>query len=755
MKAPEHGQFMADKTKNKMLACRLSPFAKRRKLHIHTAKLLLMSLAFFMVFPSSIQARTFNPHNLLTDQDLFNGSGVSVAAIQAFLVNNNSVLARYSQIVNGRTLSAAEIISEIGRKHNISPKYLLAILEKEQSLISRMTATEKALDWATGYGCFGGGCQEKHRGFYNQVEAAAETQEIYRQKKDQFIFQVGKTATTIDGFALTPQNQATANQYIYTPYVGYSPELGVTAPYGGNRLFWRIWSRYFTPQKFVDGQIVRSGDTYYLIAQNAKRRFVSKEIFLADYSENDAIVVGQTELNAYPDGPNVAFPNNTLVRSSAAGQLYLLSEGVRRPIVDEPTALALLDNLRIALDTDQISTVDEQQLAHYPQGALITAAATYPQGKLFRGSDGQVWLVQDNLRHLVYPEVWRVRYSQQEPADSLGNLESLPTGEAVKFRDGTFVVNEGKYYVISQGERMKIEDPRIFDQMFGPQKRDNAVVVSAALLEVHGAGEIIEYMDDTIQDTASPSPAAAPGGTITGQFIGMQPDGLVMLTGQTQSVSVQFSNTGGNTWQRGAVQLQLRDRGAAATSFGVPATIDFSEASVSSGQAATFTFNLTAPTNKIGLQSQDFVLTANGATVTSIGKFVIVKPSEGAEVVEHNLPVAVRNTWRPIAVTLKLKNTSQDMTWLSRKTALEVYDAKGGTSQFYDANDWVRPTVAAVPINGTTIKPGAVGEFKFTIDPRGIPKGTHSLIFKLRLLDKDKQVVINGGDEWTQLVRVD
>jgi len=252
-------------------------------------KLRIGILAFFIFSalilngPLQVQARTFNPNNIITDQELLNKDSLSKAAIQKFLERKDSVLARYSQIIEGEALTAAEMIWTIGQKHGINPKFLLTTLEKEQGLIHKNQATEKALDWATGYGCYGGGCKEKYRGFYNQVEASAETQQIYWQKAGQFAFNVGQTTTSFDGYKVTPANKATANLYIYTPYVGYAPELGVTAPYGGNKLFWRIWQRYFTNQKFLDGQVVTRGGDYWLIKDNQKRKFISKDLFLTDY----------------------------------------------------------------------------------------------------------------------------------------------------------------------------------------------------------------------------------------------------------------------------------------------------------------------------------------------------------------------------------------------------------------------------------------------------------------------------------------
>lgn len=735
---------------------------KDNETFIHKLTLVLVAFFALILLPiQTVDARTFNPSQILDDDEMFGENALSKTAIQRFLERENSVLARFSQVVDGGAKKASEIVWEIGQKHDVNSKFLLATLEKEQGLLHVSQATEKALDWATGYSCFGGSCNEKHRGFYNQVEATAETQDIYRQRSSQFGFRVGVTTKSFDGLEVTPQNQATANLYIYTPYVGYSPELGVTKPYGGNRLLWRIWQRYFTKQKFLDGQTITDGSNYWLVQNNTKRKFASTEIFTADYNPSVAIKATATDLAAYPDGPIVSFSNNTLVKSAASGQIFLLADNQKRPIVDN-AALALLSGVRIAVAESEVTTVTEDTLAPYTLGSFITTTSVYPQGKLFRDETGTIWQVQDGLKHLVDPIVWQNRFGSLEPtAITTAELASYPTGSPALLKDGTFVRNDsGVYYLISNGERMKVADEGIFSRVFGLNKKSGALNVSTALLEAHTAGDIIDYADETIQDAAPavPTTPTAPASSFAASFGSMQPDGLVMVTGASAPVVVSFKNTGSTAWQPGDVWLSVTDRGTASSSFGAPEKINFNESSIASGQLATFTVNLTAPTDRSGLLTQEFSLYAGGSApskLASVGKFIIVNAGDAAMVTEHTIPVAVRHTWKPVSVVVKVKNVSNDTTWLSRKTALEIYGADGSTSPFYDPNDWVRQEVAAVPLNKTTIKPGEVGEFKFTLDPRGIKPGTYTLNVKLKLLDKDKQVYLNGKLEWRLLIRVD
>jgi len=743
-----------------MILAKISKKIKIKTNRIFCSKLIIILLAIFIIVPGNLaQARTFDPHLIITDEELLDENSLTKTAIKKFLEREDSVLARYSQIVEGETLSAAEIIWEISQKHGINPKFLLTTLEKEQALISRNQATEKALDWATGYSCYGGTCKEKYRGFYNQLDATAETQQIYRQKAGQFSFQVGEATTTFDGYKVTPQSQATANLYIYTPYVGNSPELGIVSKYGGNRLFWRIWQRYFTSQKFLDGQILTNNGSYWLVEKNQKRKFATLAIFEKDYRASDAINVSSIDLAAYPDGPTINFADNTLVKSDASGQIFLITKNTRRPVLDS-SALALLSDFTIAITESEIPSVAESQLSNYNLGTMISSTSVYPQGKLFQDDNGTVWLIQDSLKHSVDPLVQQNQFADQTPETiNAETLDSYPTGEPIKLKDGTFVYSNGSYYLISNSERMKIQDETIFDRTFGLSKKNSALKISTALLEIHSAGEIVDYINDTIQDTAVDSTPTAGTASYAASFSAIEPDGLIMANGQSQTIKLTFKNLGGTTWQNGNVWLKVTDKDSTGSSFSVTEKINFRETSVPTGQLATFEFNLTAPTAKTGLLNQEFALYANNngsdEKVTGISKFIIVKPGTAAQILEQNIPVAVRNTWKPITIKMKIKNLSPDLTWLSKKTALEIYNADGKVSSFYDKNDWVRKEVAAVPTNKTKIKPGETGEFTFTLDPRGLKPGNYVLDFQLKMLDQDKEVLLNGQETWRREIRVD
>ncbi|MBU1164506.1 hypothetical protein KKA15_03015 [Patescibacteria group bacterium] len=743
-------------------------FNKQKTKTKHTAQIIALSIICFLLLSplASLQARVFEPENILTDSELFDKDSLSKAAIQNFLEQKDSVLARYSQVVEGTPMTATEIIYDVAQMHSINPKFLLTTLEKEQGLLHKSHATEDELAWAMGYGCYGGQCNSKYEGFYDQVESSAVTQNIYVDRKSTFSFQVGKMTVTFDDYHLVPKNQATANLFIYTPYVGFSPELGVTKPYGGNRLFWIIWNRYFTKKYYPDGFVIKNSGNYYLIENNKKRKFASSSLFLKDYSENNAHQVTNDIANAYEDGAPIEFSKNTLVKHPTSGQIFLLADyDTKRPILDN-NALALLGNVYIAVTAGQIPTVTANKLIPYNLGDSISSTSAYPQGKLFKIENGQIYLVQDGIKHLVDPVVWREKYNNQTPQNTTAAaLEGLLDGSMDRLDDGSFVKSSsGRYYVIATGgERMRIQTTEIFSRTFGLDKLSTAIVVSDELLEAHPAGETIEYIDDTIKDpitpTAPSSNTTSPSGSYTALFLNTQPQNIELIDGEQKTVSIQFKNIGGATWQPETVYLKVFDQNGEAI-YTQGQKFPLAESRINNGETGTFYPLLTAPSTAGLLQIQFKLFYLKNGVETQItsgtqGKFIFVEGGETSQVLSHNYPIAVRNDWGVQNIEIRLKNTSKDTTWTSKYTKLKITNEDGSQSSFYDPNDWLDETVAAIPINARSIAPGEEAVFKFTLKVRGVDPKVYGHRMVLELTDLDKTVLLSGRSAWVRLMRVD
>ena len=208
----------------------------------------VLAVAVFVI-PGRVSA-SFNSSTLIPDGTFININRLDAGGIQRFLESKNSYLKNFSE--GGR--SAAQIIYDashgvgdasgsingitINRSTGtVNPQVLLVTLQKEQSLISKTTRDDNALNKAMGYACpDSGGCNSRYAGFTKQVENAA-WQFRYNYERAQghgySDYQVGQSFC-FDDYNGTHcgkfNNRATSSLYRYTPHV-----------YNGNYNFWNLF----------------------------------------------------------------------------------------------------------------------------------------------------------------------------------------------------------------------------------------------------------------------------------------------------------------------------------------------------------------------------------------------------------------------------------------------------------------------------------------------------------------------------------
>jgi hypothetical protein len=227
----------------------------------------------------------FNAGYIISDAVFFDSSTMSAADVQAFLSEkgarcvpasdgtaclkdyrqttttraaDSSCPAQYTGAVNE---TAAQIITKVARACGINPRVLIVLLQKEQSLVTRLTAGTAAIyQKATGFGCPDTApCDAQFYGFFNQVYSAASRFQFYADNPKSFAHQINQPTQRVwyhpnsaCGYStVLIRNQATAGLYNYTPYQPNAAALA--AGYGvgdscsayGNRNFWAYFTDWF------------------------------------------------------------------------------------------------------------------------------------------------------------------------------------------------------------------------------------------------------------------------------------------------------------------------------------------------------------------------------------------------------------------------------------------------------------------------------------------------------------------------------
>jgi hypothetical protein len=254
---------------------------------------MLLLLVGGLVAPSSALAATFDPNNVISDDNMRDRLSLSgPAEVQAFLAAANpasSTSGALKNLVtpdhNGVRKSAAQIIWDACQYYGISPAVMLTMLQKEQSLLTQTAPTARTLERAVGAGC-PDSVTNKFPGFGNQIWNGARLLDGYGEGRVTYIriWVPGLSIVCYGSRTVVPVNLATFKLYTY------NPSIGAVAPYGdlsgqscsGNANFWKIYWKYFgdpqAPPRFRSVHRFRSklNGTYLFVSTHAQRLAASK-----------------------------------------------------------------------------------------------------------------------------------------------------------------------------------------------------------------------------------------------------------------------------------------------------------------------------------------------------------------------------------------------------------------------------------------------------------------------------------------------
>jgi hypothetical protein len=444
-------------------------------------KAVWVSLIFCVLAPLSGQAAVFDPDFVISNAEATETSVFDAESLEMFLLARGSGLARYAAAdIDGVTRTAAQIIMGAADRYGVSPRFLLALLQREQSLMTDPAPSAKQLDWATGYGICDS-CSmddpalQKYRGFANQVDYAAGNVRYFMDNAGKLAgFRQAGVPTVIDGITVTPENAATANLYNYTPHLQAQEN------------FWTVWQKYFV-RRFPNGSLVTAAPDIpgtWQIRFGERRKIASNAVLLSRFDPSKVIKASANDLLAYPEGAAISFPDFSLLRSPG-GTVFLLVGDERRGIA----SMAVFRKL--GFNAAEVEDASWEDLNAYKEGAPVTLASSYPFGALFQDAKtGGVYFVQNGVKRPLYGKELLSLYfkSRKIKADKIDELAGFPLGAPVRLAEGELVRVAGSptVYVISDGQSLPIRSAAAFERQ--GWKWENVVTVSPKVLALTPTG---------------------------------------------------------------------------------------------------------------------------------------------------------------------------------------------------------------------------------------------------------------------------
>ena len=475
--------------------------------------LFLLFLSFFLLPSISKAQAEFNPGRIIEDYEMMNFNGMNLNEIQKFLEEKNSYLANLMVAdTYGKERKASEIIynasvnnydcsgiklsdspTEEERQEKckkigtVNPKFLIVLLQKEQSLIENQNPTQKQLDWATGYGCPDSvACNPYFQGFGKQVNSAAlqfrwyminpNTPKTWYQEDKTYTFKNKYGTISNEEIEVFIENKATAALYIYTPHV-----------YNGNYNFWKIWNKYFPPQTYPDGTLLKIGEEYWLIQNNQKRKFTNMSVLASRYNPDRAVIAGLSELSAYEEGAPIKFHNYSVV-ISPDGKLYLLVDNKKR-LFSSTEAFR-----KIGYNIEEIINTSWQDINSYENGKEINILSAYPMGALLQNkkTGGIYWVEEETKAPLIDKVFLQTVFKEKDiiPVNE-DELKLYQTVSPYLFKNGEIIKadNSPAVYLIEDNKKRAFSSGEIFESL-GYQWK-SVITVPEKIINLYNDGEII------------------------------------------------------------------------------------------------------------------------------------------------------------------------------------------------------------------------------------------------------------------------
>lgn len=439
--------------------------------------MLLAIVSCSVTLTKTAAAAEFDPSYIVSDSEITDYKSMDLDDIQKFLSNRSGTLSNYAAPdKEGMIKTAAQAFFETAQRWLVNPKYLLLLVQKEQSLLTDQTPTQGQYDRATGYGCpDSGGCDDRWKGFYKQVNSAAAQTRYYMDNINEFNYQPNKTYT-IDDKEVTIKNVATAGLYNYTPHLH------------GNLNLWNLWNQYFS-RKWPDGTLIQADDDVktYLIENGKRREIISKAVFASRFDPRKVVQISQIDINTYEEGIPIKYLNYSLLQDSQ-GNIYMIIDDAKRKF--ETTTLMKT----FGFNEDNLIKVSNTELAQYRDGNPISAYSFYPTGIITQDPKTKILyqVISGGKRPIINQEILKADFPNQ-PIKQLtsAELDKYLTGDPVTLPDGWLIKSktDSAVYVISKGKRLPIFSSEIFTRM--KYSWSNIKVVSDQTLAVHQLGQTI------------------------------------------------------------------------------------------------------------------------------------------------------------------------------------------------------------------------------------------------------------------------
>lgn len=246
---------------------------------------------------------------------------------------------------------------------------------------------------------------------------------------------------------------------------------------------------------YPDGTLVRreKSNEVYLIENKQRREITSNRLMSAlKYNPANVILITEDELNHFPAGEKMKYPDNTLAKTEDSPTVYLIKNSKRK----EFTSAVLFEKLGYKWSNIINITKDEME-NHLADGKVL-----YPDGFLIKSSDNPAVYILEagEKRKITSAVLFEKRGYKWSEITSLSpeEIKNYPDGKIMTYPDGTLIKREGfsVVYRIEDGKRKEFTSLALFEAT--KSKWSDVIALDKDEFLAYPDGGIVKYPENTL-----------------------------------------------------------------------------------------------------------------------------------------------------------------------------------------------------------------------------------------------------------------
>jgi hypothetical protein len=245
---------------------------------------------------------------------------------------------------------------------------------------------------------------------------------------------------------------------------------------------------------YPDGTLITGRDNKMYLIENKQRKEISSSNLLKvlGYKKEDLISITEDEINHFPLGKKVAYPEGTLLKAENSPAVYLIENGKRK----EFTSAILFE--KAGYDWNSIISVREDEIDDYQKNGKVL----YPDGLLVKSKDSpDVYLLENGQKRKITSAVLfeRLKYNWNDIVSvSSSELSEYPAGKILTYPDGTLIKKEKRpaVYKIEDGRRKEFTSLALFKAT--KNKWSDVIVLSGEEFSAYDDGGVVRYPEGTL-----------------------------------------------------------------------------------------------------------------------------------------------------------------------------------------------------------------------------------------------------------------